>query len=109
MFSKLDLSEAYLLILVDKERVKYLIIKKHIGQYRFNRLPFGIKITPVIFQQIMDTSLKDVDFAIAYLDDILIKSKSREQHAEHVKEVFESNMAWNLVWTNLIFNLKLDI
>lgn len=54
-----------------------------------NRLPFGIKVIPGIFQQIIDTLVNDVDFAIAYVDDILIKSEIREQHAEHVKEVFE--------------------
>ena len=41
-FSKLDLSEAYLLIPVDKECVKYLTIKTFKGLYRFNRLSFRI-------------------------------------------------------------------
>ena len=36
----------------------------------------------------MDTLLNDVDFAIAFLGDILIKSKSQEQHAKHAEEVF---------------------
>ena len=36
----------------------------------------------------MNTLLND-DFAIAYLDDILIMSESQEQHAKHVKEIFE--------------------
>ena len=54
--------------------------------YRFNRLPFEIKVAPGIFQQIMDALLNCLDFVIAYLDDILIKSESQEKH---VKEVFE--------------------
>ena len=37
----------------------------------------------------MDTLLNDFDFAIANLDDILIKSESREQHAEHLKETLK--------------------
>ena len=42
-----------------------------------SRLPFGIKVAPGIFQQIMDTLLSDVDFTIAYLDDILkVKAKN---------------------------------
>ena len=52
------------------------------SMYRFNRLPFRINVAPGIFQQIMDTLLNDVN-------NILIKSESQEQHAEHVKEVFE--------------------
>ena len=55
--------------------------------YKFNRLPFGVKVTPGIFQQIMDASLGDLDFAQAYLDDILIKSRNHEEHAKHVKLV----------------------
>ena len=47
----------------------------------------------VQFLQIMNMLLNDVDFTIAYLDNILIKSESQEQHAEHIKEVFEQNKA----------------
>ena len=36
----------------------------------------------------MDTMLDGLDFAIAYLDDIIIISKSKEQHREHVHRVF---------------------
>ena len=37
----------------------------------------------------MDTMLADLNFATAYLDDILIKSKNREDHAKHVIKVFK--------------------
>ena len=37
----------------------------------------------------MDTMLSDLDFTTAYLDNILIKSKNRENHAKHVIEVFK--------------------
>ena len=89
IFSKLDLSEVYFQISVDEECAKYLTIIMLKDLQGFNRLPFGIKVAPGIFQQIMDTLLNDVDFAIAYLDSILIKSESREQHIDHFKEVFE--------------------
>lgn len=45
--------------------------------YKFNRLLFGIKVAPDIFQQIMDTMLSGFDFAVAYLD-ILLKSENPE-------------------------------
>ena len=61
----------------------------HTGLYRFNRPPITIKFTPGIFQQMMDTLLNDIVFAIGYLNDSLIKSESLAQHAEHIKEVFE--------------------
>ena len=59
------------------------------GLYRFNRLPFGKKVVSGIFQQIMNAMLGDLDFAEAYLDDILIKSRNREEYAKHVKIVFK--------------------
>ena len=37
----------------------------------------------------MDTMLADLEIATAYLDDILIKGKNREDHAKHVTEVFK--------------------
>eukprot|EP00106_Octopus_bimaculoides_P020916 XP_014788358.1 PREDICTED: uncharacterized protein K02A2.6-like [Octopus bimaculoides] len=75
-FSKLVLSEAYLQVKVDEECSKLLSINTYKRLYIFNRLPFGIKVAPGIFQQVMDTMLAGSDFAIAYLDSILIKSES---------------------------------
>ena len=89
VFSKLDLSEAYLQLKVDYESSELLTINTHKGLYKFNRLPFGVKVAPSIFQQVMDTMLAGLDFAIAYLDDILIKSENNKQHCEHVREVFK--------------------
>ena len=58
------------------------------GLYKINRLQYGIKVAPTIFQKIMDTMLADLDFATAYLDDILIENKNRD-HAKHVIEVLK--------------------
>ena len=49
-FSKLDLSNMYLQILVDDECLKLLTINTPKELYRFNRLPFRIKFSPGIFQ-----------------------------------------------------------
>lgn len=88
-FSKIVLSEAYLQISVDEESSKLLCINTHKGLYRYQRLPFGIKVAPAIFQQKMDTMLAGLDYTNAYLDDILINSESVEQHWQHVQEVFK--------------------
>ncbi len=52
-----------------------LMINTHKRLFKFLRLTFGIKIAPAIFQQVIDTIFSGLDFAIVYLDDILIKSK----------------------------------
>ncbi|KAK4470026.1 hypothetical protein MN116_000056, partial [Schistosoma mekongi] len=71
-FAKLDLSDAYLQIPVAEECKQYLTINTHKGLFRYNRLPFGVKTAPSIFQQIMDAMLQDITGTAAYLDDILI-------------------------------------
>ena len=38
--------------------------------YKFERLPFGVKVAAAIFQEIMDTMLSELDFEVAYLDDV---------------------------------------
>ena len=48
--------------------------------YKFERLLFRVKVAPGIFQQIMDTMLSRLDFAVAYLDDILTYHDNIEQH-----------------------------
>ena len=89
IFSKIDLSEAYLQIPVQEESSKLLCIATHKGLFKFNRLAFGIKVAPAIFQQVIDTMLSGLDFSIGYLDDILMKSESIDQHRKHVFQVFE--------------------
>ena len=85
-FSKIDLSDAYLQILVEEVSSKQLCINKHRGLYKFESLLFRVKVTPAIFQQKMDTMLSGLDFAVAYTDDIRMKRKSK--HKEHVHKVF---------------------
>ena len=88
VFSKIDLSEAYLQIPVEENSSKLLCINTHRGLYKFDRLDFGIKVAPVIFQQVMDTTLSGFDFTFAYLEDIVISSKTKELHREHLNKVY---------------------
>ena len=85
----MDLSNAYLQIPVEEECSKLLCINMHRGLYKFERLAFGIKVAPAIFQQVMDTMLGGLDFACAYLDDIVIASESTDEHCKHILEVFK--------------------
>ena len=89
VFSKVDLSDAYLQIPVEVECSKLQCINTHRGIYKFERLAFGIKVAPAIFQQVMDTMLGGLNFACVYLADIVIASKSTEEHRRLIREVFE--------------------
>lgn len=53
-------------------------------------MPFGLHDTPVTFQRMMDKFLWDVpSFAAAYLDDVVIRSTTWEEHLEHVCSVLQ--------------------
>lgn len=64
------------------------MINIHCGLYQFNKLPFGVKAAPAIFQ-LIDTLLGELDFSGTYLNGILISSKTMDEHAQHLLKVLE--------------------
>lgn len=89
IFSKIDLSDAYLQVEVDEESKRLMTINTHRGLYTFNRLAPGIKSAPGIFQQIIDAMVAGLNGVIAYFDDILIFSQDEETHIESLKLLFK--------------------
>lgn len=64
-----------------EESDELLMINTYIELFQYTRLPFGLKSAPAIFQQIMDTMLQGIAYAIAYVDDvIIIRSNQNELH-----------------------------
>ena len=85
----MDLSEVYLQVKVDEECSKLLTINTHKGLFKLNCLPFGLKVAPSLFQQVMDTMLAGLEFGRAYQHDILLRSENNEQHRKYTKAVFQ--------------------
>ena len=63
----------------------------------FKKAPFGLKPLSSMFQRGMTRILGDLDFVRNFIDDIIIFSKNREDHVEHVKEVIKRLTAANLI------------
>ena len=59
------------------------------GKFEFNRVPFGLAQAPAYFQRLINEVLTDYNFAMGYLDDIIIFSKTEEEHLQHLEEIFE--------------------
>ena len=74
-------------------KVRNYPVLEHRGLFKYERLPFGVKTAPAVFQQIMDTMIAGLDFATAYLDDILVKSNPMEEHRSFQKKKIER--IWN--------------
>ena len=66
------------------------------GKYKYVKVPFGLAQAPAYFQELMTGILKDFNFTIAYLDDIIIFSKTPQEHLSHIREVFEKLKSANL-------------
>ena len=88
VFSKLDLSQAYLQVPMDEKSKEFLTVNTHQGLYRYERLPFRVASTPAIFQRLMDTVLQGVKGVACYIDDILISTATHETYLSTLKEVF---------------------
>ena len=58
-------------------------------KYEYVKVPFGLAQAPASFQELMTGILKDFSFVIAYLDDIILFSKSPQEHLAHIRKVFK--------------------
>ena len=87
VFSKLDLSQAYLELQLDEESAVYVTINTHQGLYCSKRLPFGLASALAMFQKLMDTVLQGLQGVICYIDNILISTSDESSHLEVLKEV----------------------
>ena len=90
VFSTLDLMSGYYHIgLSDSAKPKTAFVVSGMGKFKFNRVPFGLAQVPTYFQRLINEVLTDCIFAMGYLDDIIIFSKTEEEHLQHLEEIFE--------------------
>ena len=90
VFSTLDLHSGYYHIgLSDSAKPKTAFVISEMGKFEFNRVPFGLAQVPAYFQRLINEVLTDCNFAMGYLDDIIIFSKTEEEHLQHLEEIFE--------------------
>ena len=86
-FSKLDLIQAYLQMLLEEESREHVTLNTHMGLYRYTCLPFGIASAPAILQRTMDTILQGLNHVQCYIDDILVTGANDNKHLRNLEEV----------------------
>ena len=86
----LDLWSGYYHIgLSDSAKPKTAFVISGMGKFKLNRVPFSLVQAPAYFQRLINELLTDCNFAMGYLDDIIIFSKTEEEHLQHLEEIFE--------------------
>ena len=88
-FTTLDLCTGYHHIPLDKSSVPKTAFNSPFGKYEYVKVLFRLAQAPAYFQELMTGILKDFPFAIAYLDNIIIFSKTPQEHLSHICLVFE--------------------
>ncbi|CAF0725133.1 unnamed protein product [Brachionus calyciflorus] len=84
-FTTLDLKAGYWQIEMDEDSKEYTAFTTPDGHYQFMRMPFGLKNAPAQFSKLMHQIFGVRVYVEIYLDDIIIHSKTAEDHVEHIR------------------------
>lgn len=92
VLSSLDALSGFTQLEMDEKDIEKMAFRTHRGLFQFKRMPFGLRNGPSIFQHVMQGILAPYlwIFCLVYIDNIVIYSKTYEDHIDHLDKVLEA-------------------
>ena len=93
--TKLDLAQSFLQVPLDEESRPKTAFRGPNGLYEYTRLPYGLKNSSAIFARLINETVMQKlskntrEHTIAYIDDLVVGSRTIEEHFEMLRELFE--------------------
>ena len=92
VYSKIDLHTGYHQLRVRKADISKTAFRTRYEHFEFTVMPFGLTNVPTTFMDLMHRVFKPYldQFVVVFVDDILIYSKTEEEHEEHLRTVLQA-------------------